>query len=127
MFLRVQVLQGPGFSGSESRFRVQVPGPGFRSSLVQLEKLNRKQFEIQVLKFQKLRAFVFKRKTFCWQKIDRNKKEQKVDSVKNTDSNSDKIDDGDQQRKVDSIILEERRKIVFFLYFIKLFIKTRNL
>ena len=57
----------------------------------------------------------------------KNKKEQKVDSVKNTDSNSDKIDDGDQQRKVDSIILEERRKIVFLLYFIKLFIKTRNL
>ena len=79
------------------------------------------------MKFQKLRAFVFKRKTFCWQKIDRNKKEQKVDSVKNTDSNSDKIDDSDQQRKVDSIILEERRKIVFLLYFIKLFIKTRNL
>ena len=47
----------------------------------------------------------------------KNKKEQKVDSVKNTDSNSDKIDDGDQQRKVDSIILEERGKIIFLIIF----------
>ena len=31
---RVQVFQGPGFSGSRFfRFRVQGPGPGFRSSL----------------------------------------------------------------------------------------------
>ena len=29
-FFRVQVFQGPGFSGSRSR--VQGPGPGFRSS-----------------------------------------------------------------------------------------------
>ena len=75
------------------------------------------QFEIQVLKFQKLQTFVFKRKAFCWQKIDRNKKEHKVDSVKNTDSNSDKIDDGDQQRKVDTIILEQRGKIIFLIIF----------
>ena len=28
MFFRVQVLQGPRFSGSRSRVRVQDPGPG---------------------------------------------------------------------------------------------------
>ena len=38
---KVQVFQGPGFSGSRFfRFRVQGPGPGFRSSLTPENLLN---------------------------------------------------------------------------------------
>ena len=34
MFFRVQVFQGPGFSGSGSRVCVQGSGPGFRSGQI---------------------------------------------------------------------------------------------
>ena len=42
----------------------------------------------------------------------------KVDSVKNSDSDSDKKGDGDKQSKVESIILEKRGKIIFFIIFL---------
>ena len=49
----------------------------------------------------------------------------KVDSVKNSDSDSDKKVDGDKQSKVESIILEKRGKIIFFIIFC--LVNIRNL
>ena len=56
------------------------------------------------------------------------KPKRKVDSVKNSDSDTDKKVHSDEHSNVDSIILEARGKITIFIisYFIKLFVKTKE-